>query len=167
MCKQAVDRSQGQVVDLTFINFASYELLLYIAERLKRLDISYCFGEFYDGWTEVGVSHIGGNTIYMWLYMMEYPLSPKEPLWREGILENLLTTCDLPLFHRCCCQQPSPAPAASSSFSCSAAAPSIGCRPPLPVPTASPISSSQVATMPEPIFLPVPTSPEQPISPEP
>ncbi|KAL4561499.1 hypothetical protein LXL04_033666 [Taraxacum kok-saghyz] len=49
----AVDRSQDQLVDLTFINFASYELLLYIAERLKRLDISYCFGEFYDGWTEV------------------------------------------------------------------------------------------------------------------
>ncbi|XP_023762571.1 F-box protein SKIP19 isoform X1 [Lactuca sativa] len=56
MCKHAVDRSQGQLVDLTLVHFANHELLLYIADRssqLRRLDITYCFGEFYDGWTEI------------------------------------------------------------------------------------------------------------------
>ncbi|KAI3513543.1 hypothetical protein L1887_20879 [Cichorium endivia] len=53
MCKHAVDRSQGQLVDLTIVDFPNHELLLYIADRssqLRRLDISSCYGELYDGY---------------------------------------------------------------------------------------------------------------------
>ncbi|PWA78583.1 F-box domain, Leucine-rich repeat domain, L domain-like protein [Artemisia annua] len=34
MCKNAVDRSQGQLLDLTIIDFVDYELLEYVAESL-------------------------------------------------------------------------------------------------------------------------------------
>ncbi|CAH1428287.1 unnamed protein product [Lactuca virosa] len=46
MRKHAVERSQCQLVDLTLVDFANHELLLYIADRssqLRRLDIIYCF----------------------------------------------------------------------------------------------------------------------------
>ncbi|KAL4569476.1 hypothetical protein LXL04_025114 [Taraxacum kok-saghyz] len=33
----------------------------------------------------VSVSHIGANTIYKWLYMLEYPLSPQGLFWRDNI----------------------------------------------------------------------------------
>ncbi|KAG6416772.1 hypothetical protein SASPL_124210 [Salvia splendens] len=47
MCRHAVDRSQGQLVDLTIQNFGGDELIEYIADRaqnLKRLKL----GSFYD-----------------------------------------------------------------------------------------------------------------------
>lgn len=56
MCKNAVDRSQGQLLDLTVIDFVDYELLEYVAERssqLKRLEIIYCFGEICGAWGDV------------------------------------------------------------------------------------------------------------------
>jgi hypothetical protein len=37
MCKNAVDRSQGQLLDLTVIDFVDYELLEYVAERYESL----------------------------------------------------------------------------------------------------------------------------------
>ncbi|KAL4557348.1 hypothetical protein LXL04_035524 [Taraxacum kok-saghyz] len=33
----------------------------------------------------VSVSHIGANTIYKWLYMLEYPLSPQGLFWRDNL----------------------------------------------------------------------------------
>ncbi|KAM0035807.1 putative F-box domain, leucine-rich repeat domain superfamily, F-box-like domain superfamily [Helianthus debilis subsp. tardiflorus] len=46
--KHAVDRSQGQLLDLTVIRFCDDELLQYVADRssqLKRLEIVHYFGE--------------------------------------------------------------------------------------------------------------------------
>ncbi|KAI3671704.1 hypothetical protein L1987_87444 [Smallanthus sonchifolius] len=37
MCKHAVDRSHGQLVDLTMIGFCNYELLQYVADRSSQL----------------------------------------------------------------------------------------------------------------------------------
>ncbi|KAJ0615587.1 putative F-box domain, leucine-rich repeat domain superfamily, F-box-like domain superfamily [Helianthus annuus] len=48
MCKHVVDRSQGQLVDLTIVNFCNDELLQYVAERssqFRRLEIVYYFGQ--------------------------------------------------------------------------------------------------------------------------
>uniref|UniRef100_A0A251T9S2 Putative F-box domain, Leucine-rich repeat domain, L domain-like protein n=1 Tax=Helianthus annuus TaxID=4232 RepID=A0A251T9S2_HELAN len=45
MCKRAVDRSQGQLVDITIVQFRNEEILEYIANRssqLKRLTIACC-----------------------------------------------------------------------------------------------------------------------------
>ncbi|KAM0023986.1 putative F-box domain, leucine-rich repeat domain superfamily, F-box-like domain superfamily [Helianthus debilis subsp. tardiflorus] len=47
-CKHVVDRSQGQLVDLTMVNFCNDELLQYVAERssqLRRLEIVCYFGQ--------------------------------------------------------------------------------------------------------------------------
>ncbi|KAL4592301.1 hypothetical protein LXL04_005291 [Taraxacum kok-saghyz] len=33
----------------------------------------------------VSVSHIGANTVYKWLYMLEYPLSPQGLFWRDNL----------------------------------------------------------------------------------
>lgn len=55
ICKHAVDRSQGQLVDLSITDFCTDELLQYIADRssqLRRLQVIYCFGEMYGGWGE-------------------------------------------------------------------------------------------------------------------
>ncbi|KAM0040593.1 putative F-box domain, leucine-rich repeat domain superfamily, F-box-like domain superfamily [Helianthus debilis subsp. tardiflorus] len=45
MCKRAIDRSQGQLVDITIVRFRNEEILEYIANRssqLKRLTIACC-----------------------------------------------------------------------------------------------------------------------------
>lgn len=55
MCKNAVDRSQGQLTDISIIDFCDEDLLQYVAQRsslLKRLEIIYCFGELYGIWGE-------------------------------------------------------------------------------------------------------------------
>ncbi|KAK9065012.1 hypothetical protein SSX86_016395 [Deinandra increscens subsp. villosa] len=55
MCKLAVDRSQGQVVDLKIIGFCDEELLEYVVDRssqLKRLEILCCWGDMYGIWAE-------------------------------------------------------------------------------------------------------------------
>nr|GFC12458.1 hypothetical protein [Tanacetum cinerariifolium] len=44
MCKNVVDRSQGQLVDITMVGFCDDELLDYVADRspkLSRLEIAY------------------------------------------------------------------------------------------------------------------------------
>ncbi|PWA89509.1 F-box domain, Leucine-rich repeat domain, L domain-like protein [Artemisia annua] len=44
MCRNAVDRSQGQLVDITMIGFCDNELLEYVADRsplLSRLEVAY------------------------------------------------------------------------------------------------------------------------------
>lgn len=38
MCKTAVDRSQGQLVDIAMVNFCDEELLEYIADRYVSLN---------------------------------------------------------------------------------------------------------------------------------
>ncbi|XP_076924887.1 putative F-box/LRR-repeat protein 23 [Bidens hawaiensis] len=48
MCKDAVDRSQGQLLDLTVIDGFNDELLHYVADRssqLRRLEMLYYYGE--------------------------------------------------------------------------------------------------------------------------
>ncbi|XP_071688562.1 F-box protein SKIP19-like [Rutidosis leptorrhynchoides] len=53
ICKHVVDRSQGQLVDLSITDFCTDELLIYISDRasqLKRLEVVYCFGEMYGEW---------------------------------------------------------------------------------------------------------------------
>ncbi|XP_071686738.1 F-box protein SKIP19-like [Rutidosis leptorrhynchoides] len=53
ICKHLVDRSQGQLVDLSITDFCTDELLRYISDRasqLKRLEVKYCFGEMYGEW---------------------------------------------------------------------------------------------------------------------
>ncbi|KAK9049813.1 hypothetical protein SSX86_031218 [Deinandra increscens subsp. villosa] len=55
MCKLAVDRSQGQVVDLTIIDFCDEELLEYVVDRssqLRRLEILSFWGDMYGIWAE-------------------------------------------------------------------------------------------------------------------
>ncbi|XP_076899741.1 putative F-box/LRR-repeat protein 23 [Bidens hawaiensis] len=54
MCKQAVDRSQGQLLDLT-VRYGDYELLLYIADRssqLRRLELVKFRHIFNEKWGE-------------------------------------------------------------------------------------------------------------------
>ncbi|XP_071690194.1 putative F-box/LRR-repeat protein 9 [Rutidosis leptorrhynchoides] len=54
ICKQVVDRSQGQLVDLSITDFCTDELLQYISDRasqLKRLEVIWCFGELYGEWS--------------------------------------------------------------------------------------------------------------------
>ena len=43
MCKHAVDRSQGQLVDLTVVDFGDDDLLLYVADRCVWDIYSYSF----------------------------------------------------------------------------------------------------------------------------
>ncbi|XP_023762573.1 putative F-box/LRR-repeat protein 23 [Lactuca sativa] len=53
MCKHAVNRSQGQLVDITIEDFANPQLLRYISDRasqLRRLEFVYCYGETYESW---------------------------------------------------------------------------------------------------------------------
>ncbi|KAI3751362.1 hypothetical protein L2E82_22446 [Cichorium intybus] len=54
MCKHAVDRSQGQLVDISIVGFADDELLWYVANRssqLKQLKLSSHFG-IHGNWTQ-------------------------------------------------------------------------------------------------------------------
>ncbi|XP_076915325.1 F-box protein SKIP19-like [Bidens hawaiensis] len=54
MCMQAVDRSQGQLVDLTVIGFCDDELLQFIVDRssqLRRLEIVLYAHDYYDIWS--------------------------------------------------------------------------------------------------------------------
>ncbi|KAK4729397.1 hypothetical protein R3W88_022385 [Solanum pinnatisectum] len=56
MCRHAVDRSQGEVVDINLQYFATAQLLEYIAERsgkLKRLSIACCYGMVCESLVEV------------------------------------------------------------------------------------------------------------------
>ncbi|WMV40687.1 hypothetical protein MTR67_034072 [Solanum verrucosum] len=56
MCRYAVDRSQGEVVDINLQYFATAQLLEYIAERsgkLKRLSIACCYGMVCESLVEV------------------------------------------------------------------------------------------------------------------
>ncbi|XP_006339379.1 putative F-box/LRR-repeat protein 23 isoform X2 [Solanum tuberosum] len=56
MCRYAVDRSQGEVVDINLQYFATGQLLEYIAERsgkLKRLSIACCYGMVCESLVEV------------------------------------------------------------------------------------------------------------------
>ncbi|XP_071690794.1 putative F-box/LRR-repeat protein 9 [Rutidosis leptorrhynchoides] len=53
ICKIVVDRSQGQLVDLSITDFCTDELLRYISDRasqLKRLEVVYSLGELYGEW---------------------------------------------------------------------------------------------------------------------
>ncbi|KAJ9560885.1 hypothetical protein OSB04_006045 [Centaurea solstitialis] len=53
MCKQAVDRSQGQLIDITIGDFGNYELLQYVADRstqLRHLRIISCDASLYKSW---------------------------------------------------------------------------------------------------------------------
>ncbi|KAI3680374.1 hypothetical protein L2E82_50359 [Cichorium intybus] len=55
ICKQAVDRSQGQLVDITIGEFVDDELLEYVADRssqLRRLEIVYGYSDTYGCWSE-------------------------------------------------------------------------------------------------------------------
>ncbi|KAI3761716.1 hypothetical protein L1987_52137 [Smallanthus sonchifolius] len=55
ICKHAVDRSHGQLVDLTMVGFCNYELLQYVADRssqLRRLEIVPYFQEVYETLSE-------------------------------------------------------------------------------------------------------------------
>ncbi|MFS7945902.1 putative F-box domain, leucine-rich repeat domain superfamily, F-box-like domain superfamily [Helianthus anomalus] len=55
MCKRAVDRSQGQLVDITIVRFRNEEILEYIANRssqLKRLTIACCDDFSHRIWTK-------------------------------------------------------------------------------------------------------------------
>ncbi|PWA39113.1 F-box domain, Leucine-rich repeat domain, L domain-like protein [Artemisia annua] len=55
MCKNAVDRSQGQLVDISILGFCNNELLKYIADRashLRRLEIACCYGDMNGTWAE-------------------------------------------------------------------------------------------------------------------
>ncbi|KAI3513544.1 hypothetical protein L1887_20880 [Cichorium endivia] len=55
MCKHAVDRSQGQLVDITIVDFADDGLVEYIADRssrLRRLELACCYDGIYGNWTE-------------------------------------------------------------------------------------------------------------------
>ncbi|KAI3807533.1 hypothetical protein L1987_23463 [Smallanthus sonchifolius] len=55
MCKHAVDRSQGQLVDLTMVGFCNYEILQYVADRssqLRHLEIVPYFHQVYETWSE-------------------------------------------------------------------------------------------------------------------
>ncbi|PWA39505.1 RNI-like superfamily protein [Artemisia annua] len=54
MCKHAVDRSQGQLVDLTIVDFGNDDLLLYVADRasnLRRLEAAWCYEDIYNDWS--------------------------------------------------------------------------------------------------------------------
>ncbi|KAL8113441.1 F-box protein SKIP19-like [Apium graveolens] len=57
MCRHAIDRSQGQLVDINIESFGEDELLEYLAQggrssQLKRLEISSCYGMIYESWTD-------------------------------------------------------------------------------------------------------------------
>ncbi|KAJ9560883.1 hypothetical protein OSB04_006043 [Centaurea solstitialis] len=55
MCRLAVDRSQGQLIDITIGDFGTDELLQYVADRsseLRCLKIIHCYDSTYRSWTE-------------------------------------------------------------------------------------------------------------------
>ncbi|XP_076897365.1 putative F-box/LRR-repeat protein 9 [Bidens hawaiensis] len=56
ICKHAVNRSQGQLVDLTTVGFCDYNLLRYVADRcsqLRRVELVLYFFEFSKIWSKV------------------------------------------------------------------------------------------------------------------
>ncbi|CAH1429795.1 unnamed protein product [Lactuca virosa] len=85
MCKNAVDRSQGQLVDITMVNFTDDELLEYVADRssrLKRLEIACCYGEIYGSFNEA---------------LKKFPLLEELSLHATNISEESIATAG-----RCC-----------------------------------------------------------------
>ncbi|KAK1375551.1 putative F-box/LRR-repeat protein 23 [Heracleum sosnowskyi] len=57
MCRHAIDRSQGQLVEINIEYFGTDELMEYLAQggrssQLKRLQISCCYGMIYESWSE-------------------------------------------------------------------------------------------------------------------
>ncbi|KAL4557269.1 hypothetical protein LXL04_035442 [Taraxacum kok-saghyz] len=62
---------------------ARLELIL----RLNPKDLAHQLPQSVDTNDEicVSVSHIGTNTVYMWLYMLEYPLFPEGLFWRDNL----------------------------------------------------------------------------------
>ncbi|KAL7618612.1 hypothetical protein Lser_V15G00320 [Lactuca serriola] len=85
MCKNAVDRSQGQLVDITMVNFTDDELLEYVANRssrLKRLEIACCYNEIYGSFNEA---------------MKKFPLLEELNLYTTNISEESIATAG-----RCC-----------------------------------------------------------------
>ncbi|KAL8113284.1 F-box protein SKIP19-like [Apium graveolens] len=57
MCRHAIDRSQGQLVEINIEYFGTDELMEYLAQagrssQLKRLQISCCYGMIHESWTE-------------------------------------------------------------------------------------------------------------------
>ncbi|KAK9066242.1 hypothetical protein SSX86_013563 [Deinandra increscens subsp. villosa] len=55
MCKHAVDRSQGQLLDLTIKGFCDEGLLQYVFERssqLRRVEIIFCLENIFEQWGE-------------------------------------------------------------------------------------------------------------------
>ncbi|XP_076924893.1 putative F-box/LRR-repeat protein 23 [Bidens hawaiensis] len=56
MCRNAVDRSQGQLVDFGSYGYACGEVLEYVAQRssqLRRLEVKVCYGDMCGVWSEV------------------------------------------------------------------------------------------------------------------
>nr|GEW11155.1 hypothetical protein [Tanacetum cinerariifolium] len=55
MCKHALDRSQGQLVDLTIVDYGDDDLLLYVADRssnLRHLEAGWCYKDIYNDWSD-------------------------------------------------------------------------------------------------------------------
>lgn len=57
MCMHAIDRSQGQLVDINIEYFGTDELMEYLAQgerssQLKRIQISCCYSSIYESWSE-------------------------------------------------------------------------------------------------------------------
>ncbi|PWA54221.1 Pentatricopeptide repeat-containing protein [Artemisia annua] len=49
--QNAVDRSQGQLIDLTMMNYDDGQLITYVADRssqLRRLEVAFCYGNLYE-----------------------------------------------------------------------------------------------------------------------
>ncbi|KAJ9560447.1 hypothetical protein OSB04_005607 [Centaurea solstitialis] len=88
MCKHAVDRSQGQLIDITIGHFGIYgddELLLYIANRssqLRRLKIKTCDTLLCKNWTEA---------------LKKFPLLEELSLYYYDISKEVVETVG------CCC----------------------------------------------------------------
>ncbi|KAK1409567.1 hypothetical protein QVD17_36094 [Tagetes erecta] len=79
ICKRAVDRSQGQLVDITLINDYDAQLLLYVADRsshLRRLEMVYSL--FFGSLTED--------------HLMKFPLLEEVNFYFVGISKEVIKT---------------------------------------------------------------------------
>ena len=82
-----VDRVDG----INVVPFMQLPCRLRRGMQLKSDDISSTMVYVWHAWSSginevvVSVSHVGANTVYMWLYMLEYPLSLQGLFWRDNL----------------------------------------------------------------------------------
>ncbi|CAI9261391.1 unnamed protein product [Lactuca saligna] len=93
MCKHVMDRSQGQLVDITIMEFGDNELLRYAADRssqLRSFGISFCYNDAYESWTRALRKFALLEELSIYITNI-----PKEAIETDGCYYPLLKTMKL------------------------------------------------------------------------